>query len=205
MWKIWCAALLFFSSLHADTRIIAFAGSSHEGSVNQKLVLEAARIAGDMKANVFVLDLKDYPLPIYNADLEAKEGVPQNAQKLADLMAGSQIALIASPEYNGSITPLIKNTLDWISRIKIKGASPFKGKTFVIMSATPGKGGGKKGLQHLRDILTSLGGQVLPQQLSVSNAYSAFDSEGHLIDPQTQKELQELVQKALSSPRQTRK
>lgn len=186
-------------SLYADVKVLAFAGSSREGSVNKKLVSEAANLARQMGAQVTLIDLKDYPMPFFNEDLEAKEAMPEKAKQFKQLVRQNSVIMIAAPEYNSSLTALLKNTLDWVSRKEDGGGDreAFKGKKFVIMSASPGGRGGARGLVHLRSILEAVGGTVIPQQVVVPDAYNAFDEQGHLKSPQLQTELKQLVEAAL--------
>ena len=192
-------SLTCLATLSAETKVLAFAGSTRADSVNKKLIQEAAEIATKKGANVTVINLGDYPLPFYDGDLETKEGMPVNAKKLRHLMQESQVILIASPEHNSSIPALLKNALDWASRSEKGGSSreAYKGKKFVLLSASPGKSGGQRGLVHLRSIIEDVGGEVLSEQISVPNAYTAFDTQGHLVDPQATQLLQNLIQKAL--------
>lgn len=189
----------FITSLSADVNVLAFAGSTREDSVNKKLVAEAASLAEQMGANVTVIDLRDYPMPLYDGDLDENEGIPENAKLLRQLMIQSQTILISSPDYNGSVSGVLKNTIDWATRSEKSGASreAFKGKKFALMSASPSVSGGAKGLTHLKDIIQNIGGTVIPQQVTVPKAYDAFDEQGRLKDQQLRMELQELVQEAL--------
>lgn len=195
---ILCVA--FSATLTAETKVLAFAGSTREGSVNKKLVAEAAGIARQMGANVTVIDLKDYPIPFYDGDKETQEGMPEKAKQLRQLMIQSNLILIASPEYNGSVSGLLKNVIDWTSRSEAAGSSrdAYKGKKFVIMSASPGSTGGARGLEHLKMIIENIGGTVVAKQVTIPNAYSAFDSQGHLKDPKVKKELQDMIQMAIT-------
>lgn len=195
--------LLFFvttGTLKSEVKVLAFAGSTRELSVNKKLVKEAASIACQMKAQGLFIDLKNFSLPLYDADLEAKDGMPENVKKFRNLMIQSDVILIASPDYNGSIPAVLKNALDWASRSESGGSSrdAFKGKRFVIMSASPGRSGGVKGLSHLRAIIENIGGTVIPEQISVPDANNAFDSNGHLKNEQLRNDLARAIQKALS-------
>lgn len=189
------------SDLSAETKILAFAGSLRNDSVNKKLIREAVQMAKEMGANITLIDLKDYPMPLYDGDIEQKEGMPEKAKELRRLMVQSQIILIASPEYNASVPGVLKNVIDWASRNEEKGPSreAFKGKKFVMMSASPGNLGGTRALAHLRQIIDNLGGAAtaIPQQFSISDAYNAFDAEGHLKNPEQKKELRLLVQTAI--------
>ncbi|ETX06468.1 NADPH-dependent FMN reductase [Candidatus Entotheonella palauensis] len=174
--------------------IIAFAGSAREGSFNKKLIRVAAAGAEAAGADVEVLDLRDFPLPLYDGDSEAQEGVPANAEILRKKMAACDGLLISAPEYNSSITPLLKNTIDWVTRLP--GGKPsleaFQGKLVVIMSASPGGFGGMRGLVHLRAILGNVGAIVLPQTRSVRDAFKAFDESGRLVDDKEQESIEKL-------------
>lgn len=171
-------------------KILAFAGSTREASYNKLLVKIAAEGARAAGAEVTYLDLRDLPMPLFDEDLEAKEGIPENARKLKELMMAHQGLLIASPEYNGSITAVLKNAIDWASR-PLPGEPPlalscFRDKVAALMSASPGGLGGLRGLNHVRSILTGVGVLVLPDQRSISKAYEAFDADGRLKEPQQQ-------------------
>jgi chromate reductase len=202
MWR-WMMTLCvaFSATLGAETTVLAFAGSTREASVNKKLVAEAASLARQMKANATVIDLRDYPIPLYDADFEAKEGMPANAKQLRQLMIQSQVILIACPEYNGSLPAVLKNAIDWFSRSEAGGSSrdAFKGKKFAIMSASPGSSGGARALVHLRAIIESIGGTVIPQQIVVPDAYNAFDEQGCLKNKNLKQAMQQLVQAAINS------
>ncbi len=135
-----------------------------------------------------VIDLKDYSLPLFDQDLEAAEGIPDNSLKLKKLFKDHSGFLIASPEYNSSITPLLKNTIDWVSR-QVGDEKPlecFAGKTAAILSASPGGLGGLRGLAHLRSILGNIQVLVIPEQTAVSQAFQAFDEKGNLTDSKVQ-------------------
>lgn len=200
MWKWICMlSIVITSVLGAEpTKVLAFAGSTREGSVNKKLVTDAADVARKMGATVTVIDLKNYALPFFDEDLEAKEGIPAKAKEIRQMMNESQVIMIASPEYNGSLSAVLKNVIDWASRDEEgKSTTAFRGKKFVIMSSSPGGGGGVRGLVHLRAILGNLGGNVVAEQLTVPNGFDAFDDQGQLKDPATQQKLEHLVQSAL--------
>lgn len=201
MWKwilILCAVCSM--SLNAEIKVLAIAGSLRVGSFNKKLVQEGARIAKQKHADVTVVDLKDYPMALYDEDVEKSDGMPSKAKELRQLMVQSDVILIASPEYNGSLSAVLKNAIDWASRSETGGSSrdAFKGKQFVIMSASPGSGGGARGLAHLRTIIENIGGTVIPQQIVVANAYDAFDRDGRLKDPKTKAELDQAISEAFS-------
>lgn len=197
MWKwIIILCLACSATLSAEVKVLAFSGSTRKDSFNKKLLGEAVNIAREMGDKVKVIDLKDYSMPFYDGDLEEKQGMPSKAKQLRQLMIQSQVILIASPEYNGSLPALLKNAIDWASRSEEGGSSrdAFKGKKFAIMSASPGPTGGARGLAHLRAIIEDVGGTVIPQQVVVPDAYNAFDEQGHLKDPKLRRELQQLIQ-----------
>ncbi len=175
-------------------RILAFAGSTRKESFNVRLIHIAAEGARSAGADVTVLDLNDYPLPLFDQDLEQEQGMPENAAKVKQLFLDHDGLLIASPEYNSSITPLLKNTIDWVSR-PAEGESPlaaYRGKVAALMAASPGGLGGLRGLVHVRSILSSIGVIVLPDQIAVSRAFEAFDDEGQLKDNKQQVRVQGL-------------
>ncbi|MEZ6068597.1 MAG: NAD(P)H-dependent oxidoreductase [Planctomycetaceae bacterium] len=177
-------------------RILAFAGSARRESFNKRLVTVAAEIARERGAEVTLIDLNDFPMPLYHGDLEAADGVPAPAQRLYDLMKSHDGLLLACPEYNGSITPLLKNTLDWVSRRR-EGDPPlaaYTGKVAGLLAASPGQGGGLRGLVHVRAILGNLGVLVLPGQVAVPAAADAFNDSGDLRDPGVQKRVMGVVE-----------
>jgi len=197
MWRWIALSLLVVTGpLAAETKILAFAGSTRIESYNKKLVHEAAAIAREMGAKVTYIDLRDYPIPFYDGDLEAEDGMPANASYIRQLMIESDGIIIASPEYNGSLSGVLKNVIDWASRKEdaTYSNSAFKAKTFAIMSTSPGGGGGARGLKHLRNILENLGGNVVSLEVSVPKAHEVFDSKGNLNDTAMKQELQDEVQ-----------
>ncbi len=169
-------------------KILAFAGSARADSLNKKLVRVAAQAARDAGGEVTLIDLDDYPLPLYHGDLEAREGVPAKALELKALFRAHQGLLIASPENNASVPALLKNTLDWISREHggESGLVPYRGKVAAIMGASPGALGTLRGLVHLRQILLALNVLVLSEQFGLPRAHEAFADDGALKDPRQQ-------------------
>lgn len=164
-------------------KILAFAGSTRKDSFNKLLVRQAAKGAEDAGAEVTVIDLKDFPMPLYDGDDEAANGIPAKAKELKKLMQESDGFLIASPEYNGGYTGVLKNAFDWASRKEQKGeVSPFSGKTAVLLSTGPGKLGGLRGLMQLRGVMDDLKVAVLPPMHAVGGATTAFEN-GVLKDP----------------------
>src|SRR3954454_10984803 len=169
-------------------RILAFAGSLRGESFNKKLVPIAAKAVRDAGAEVTLIDLKDFPLPLFDQDLEAGQGMPENGSKLKQLFIDHDALLVASPEYNSSVTAPLKNVIDWVSR-PAPGEPPlvaFRGKVATLMSASPGALGGLRGLVHLRSILGNMGLIVLPDQITVARAHEAFQPDGSLADPRQQ-------------------
>ncbi len=170
------------------SRLLAFAGSLRRESYNKRLVriaVEGARAAG---ADVTLIDLKDYPLPIYDGDLEQAHGIPENGRKLKQLFLEHQGLLISAPEYNSSITAVLKNTIDWVSRPAPGEPSlaAFLGKVAALLSASPGALGGLRGLVHVRAILGNIRVLVLPEQVAVVKAHEAFQDDGSLKDAKLQ-------------------
>lgn len=174
--------------MHDQPRVLAFAGSARKHSLNKKLVAIAAAGARRAGAEVTLLDLREYPLPLYDGDLEAGEGVPENVLKLRQLMLEHQGFLISSPEYNSSITPLLKNLIDWTSRPAggQDGLAPYRSKVVGLMSASPGGFGGIRALPHLRLILGSIGCIVLPDQIAVPKAHEAIGPSGEMVNAMQQ-------------------
>jgi len=169
-------------------RILAFAGSIRRESFNKKLVALAAQGAREAGAEVTLIDLKDFPLPLFDQDLEAEQGMPENGKKLKKLFIDHDGLLIASPEYNSSVPAVLKNAIDWVSRPAPGEPSlvAFRGKVATLMSASPGALGGLRGLVHVRSILGNIGVIVLPDQIAVAQAHEAFNPDGTLKDPKRQ-------------------
>jgi chromate reductase len=168
------------------TRILAFAGSARRDSFNKRLLALAVAGARNVGAEVTLLDLRDLPLPLYDGDLEAEQGLPANARQLKTLMKEHQGLLLACPEYNSSITPLLKNALDWASRPESKDEASliaYRGKVAGLVAASPGALGGLRGLRHVREILSNISVLVIPQQFALIKAHEAFDAAGACKDP----------------------
>lgn len=165
-------------------KILAFAGSTRTDSFNKKLVKIAVTGAIEGGADVTVIDLRDFAMPLYDGDLEQQQGLPSNAKKLKDLMLSHQGLLISAPEYNSSISGVLKNTIDWVSRPSAGEGSLacFKGKVAGIMSASPGGLGGLRGLVHVRAILENISVLVIPDQIAVGKAHEVFNADGTLKD-----------------------
>jgi len=178
----------------AKPKILAFAGSTRTDSYNKKLVKISSTGATEAGADVTVIDLRDFPMPIYDGDLEQKDGLPSNARKLKDIMLAHQGFLISSPEYNSSISAVFKNTIDWTSR-QSEGEIPlacFKNKVAGIMSASPGMLGGLRGLVHVRSILGNIGVIVMPDQITIAKAHEAFNEDGSLKDKKQEDQVKKI-------------
>jgi NAD(P)H-dependent FMN reductase len=183
----------------SSTRLLFFAGSARAKSHNKRLARLGAAIADANGIAATFADLGDYPMPLYDADLEAAEGPPENARKMKALMKVHTGIFIACPEYNASITPLLKNTLDWVSHVRDEGEAPlevFKTRVFALGSASPGGMGGLRGLTTVRIVLElGLGALVLPDQFAVPKAMDAYDDQGHLKSKDSQEQFKSLIQK----------
>jgi chromate reductase len=147
-----------------------------------RVAAEGARAAG---AEVTILDLRELPMPIYDGDIEAEHGIPENGKRLKSLMKEHDALLISTPEYNTSIPGGLKNTIDWASRPEPgeRELACFEGKVAGLMSASPGAFGGMRSLLTLRSILANIRVLVIPQQLALPKAHEAFGSDGSLLDP----------------------
>ena len=166
-------------------RVLAFSGSTRQESFNNRLVRLAEAGARDAGGAVTHIDLRDYRLPLFDQDEEAANGMPENARALKQLLIDHDGLLVASPEYNSSVTAVLKNTIDWVSRPDDGDAFPlvaFRKKVVALMSASPGGLGGLRGLVHIRSIFTNLGCIVLPDQVAVTKAHEAFTVDGALRD-----------------------
>lgn len=183
----------------SSPRLLFLSGSARQASFNKRLAKLGASIADANGIPATLLDLGDYPMPIYDGDLETAEGPPENAKKLKHVMGLHTGVFIASPEYNSSISPLLKNALDWVSRVREGDEAPnevFKTRVFALGSASPGGMGGLRGLNTVRSVLElGLGALVLPEQFAVPRAADAFDENGHLKNKESQEALKALIQK----------
>lgn len=171
-------------------KILAFAGTTRTESFNKKLIRFAATLS-----EMSVIDLRDYPMPLYDGDLEAKEGIPPNGKKFKDLLKSHAGLLISTGEYNSSITGVLKNAIDWASRAE-KGEKElecFRGKVAGLMSASPGALGGMRALVHVRAILGNIGVLVIPEQFALSRANEAFEADGSLKNPKQRASIERVV------------
>jgi len=170
----------------AAPKILVLPGSTRSRSHNIKLAALAAKELTLIDADVTRISLADYPLPLYEGDLESKAGAPDNAVRLKQMIMAHHGVFIASPEYSASVTPLLKNAIDWVSRVRERGDptyAAFKGRVFAISSASPGRSGGLRSLMALRQILElGCGALVIPEQVAIPSADNAFDEMDNIID-----------------------
>ncbi len=171
-------------------------GSSRKASMNRKLVAAMAHIFTKVNAKVRFIDLNDYDMPIYNGDYEDVNGVPDTAKKLVADLSACDGVFIATPEYNGCIPPLLKNTIDWTTRVEL---GQFTSPVYGIGSATPGALSGIMALRQLHFILNRLGAHVVPTQLGVGHSGKAFDVDGCLADAGTVSRAEKLAGQMLSA------
>lgn len=171
----------------APLKLLVFAGSTRQDSFNRKLAKAAAELARARGAQVTLLELSDYDIPMYNADLETG-GTPPDVIKLKQAMFEHDAWIVSSPEYNGSYTALLKNTIDWVSSpVKADpawhdGLKSFSGKVVGVLSASGGALGGLRSQSHLVPLLFNLQCWVAPKVFALGRAGSAFDAEGRLQD-----------------------
>ncbi|MFK8253643.1 NADPH-dependent FMN reductase [Ancylobacter terrae] len=174
----------------AGPRIVTFAGSIRTGSFSAKLSALAARELPTLGAEAVHLTLADYAMPIYDGDLEAAEGVPEAAKRLHGVLAGAAGVFIVTPEYNAGVPPLLKNAIDWVSRVRDGAGDPYKGPVWAIGATSPGALGGYRASIMLRQTLAlGLSCLVLGEQMVVSGAAKAFTEEGGLAEERAQTQL----------------
>lgn len=171
-------------------RILAFAGSARRESLNRKFLAVAVQAVRDAGGEVTLLDLNDYALPLYHGDLEDAAGLPANAAKLIEVIARHDALLVASPEYNAMLTPLLKNTIDWCTRGE---TNPFGGKVAAVISASPGASGAIRSLQMAQALLLKLGCHLVPGQTMLGQADKAFDATGRLTDARAERSVKALA------------
>ena len=187
-------------------KVLVFAGSIRTGSFNARLAAIAAKEIARAEAEVTRISLLDFPLPLYDGDLEARSGPPENAVKLKRMFCAHQGVFIASPEYNASLTPLLKNTIDWISRVREKQEPPlsaYRNRVFALGAASNGTLGGMRSLMALRQSLElGCGALVIPEQIAVREASHAFDENDELKDERSAALLRTLARRLVEVARQ---
>ena len=179
----------------AKVKILALAGAFRKDSFNKKLLRIAAKGAKQAGAQVTEIDLKDFPMPPYDGDIEEDQGLPENAERLKGLMRDHHALLISTPEYNSSIPGAFKNVIDWVSRPSTDTEPPsaaFKGKMALVMSASPGAYGGIQSLGQVRQVLNNIGVIMLPDRIAIPKAAEAFSADGRLLDPKQEKTVEGL-------------
>ena len=186
-------------------KILVIPGSLRTGSHNARLAALAAKELVLADAEVTQISLQDYPLPLFDADTMAADGLPPRALQLQRMMAAHQGVFVTSPEYTASVTPLLKNTIDWVSRARVRGEAnytAFKDRVFAIGAASSGAGGGMRSLMALRHILElGCGALVIPEQVSVANAADAFDDMDNLKDERAAAALKALARRMVEVTR----
>jgi NAD(P)H-dependent FMN reductase len=186
-------------------KILVIPGSLRTGSHNARLAALAAKELVLADAEVTQISLQDYPLPLFDADTMAADGLPPRALQLQRMMAAHQGVFVTSPEYTASVTPLLKNTIDWVSRARVRGEAnytAFKDRVFAIGAASSGAGGGMRSLMALRHILeVGCGALVIPEQISVANAADAFDDMDNLKDERAAAALKALARRMVEVTR----
>ena len=186
-------------------KILVFAGSIRTGSMNAQLAARAAKEFAVMGADTTRISLQDFPMPIYDGDLESRSGPPGAAISLKRMMMQHQGIFIASPEYNASITPLLKNTLDWVSRVRDGKEAPlaaYRDRAFALGGASNGGYGAMRSLMALRQVLEQgCGALVIPDQIAVARAGDAFDEMDNFKDESNTKRLKAVVQSLIEFAR----
>ncbi len=163
-------------------KLIVFAGSLRTDSCNKKFAREALRLAKETGAEAEFIDLKDYPMPVYDGDIESTTGIPDATKALGKKIIAADAMIISTPEYNGSIPGVLKNIIDWLSREK---PVSIEGKHLLLLAASPGKLGGVRSLWHTRQPFEVCGVHVYPGMMGLPDAYNAFDEQGKLKDEKT--------------------
>jgi chromate reductase len=186
-------------------KILVLSGSLRTASYNTRLAALAAKELALAEADVTRISLGDYPLPIYDADLEANAGMPDQALKLKQMFGAHQGVFIATPEYNASVTPLLKNAIDWVSRVREKNEpalAAYKNRAFALGAASPGPYGGMRSLMAMRQVLElGCGAIVIPEQLSVASAADAFDEMDEFKDKRYANQLKNVVRRLIEVAR----
>ena len=184
-------------------KILVFAGSIRTGSLNARLAARAVKELLQAGCEVTWISLADFSLPLYDGDLDAKSGPPDNALKLKRLMMAHQGVFIATPEHNASVPPLLKNTLDWISRVRERNEPPlaaFHNRAFALGAATDRSSGGLYALLALRQVLEiGCGAMVIPEQIAIARANEVFDEMDELTDERAKELLQRVVHRLIET------
>ncbi len=178
-------------------RILVIPGATRTDAFSKKLARAASKLVEQAGSVPTLIDLRDYAMPLYDGDLETKEGLPEGTVRLRGVMKQHDALLFATPEYNSSIPAVLKNTIDWLSRpyAAERGVSVFDNKVAALLSSSPGALGGLRGLVHLRQILMNLGVLVITEQFALGSAGSAFSPDGSLVDAKQSATVQKIAQR----------
>lgn len=171
--------------------VLVFAGSLRADSCNKKYAREALRLAKELGADGEFIDLKNYPMPVYDGDLEAAFGLPEGVSRLGQKISAADALIISTPEYNGGIPGMLKNVIDWLSREKPISLS---NKHLLLLAASPGALGGVRSLWHSRQPFEAVGVHVYPGMVGLPNAYNAFNEQGRLTEEKTLKNLRSSIE-----------
>ncbi|MER8477062.1 NADPH-dependent FMN reductase [Mesorhizobium sp. M1163] len=185
-------------------KILVVAGSVRSGAYSARTADVAQKELAMQGAEVTRISLADYPLPILDQDLEKEEGIPENAFKLGRMIAAHDGLLIATPEYNGSIPPLLKNTIDWVSQLRKDGGRTFRplaGKVAGLCSSSNGPFGGIRCINHLRAVLVRCRMEVVTPECSVPEGGNAFDDEGNFRDERLRQSMEHLCRTLIETSR----
>jgi NAD(P)H-dependent FMN reductase len=183
-------------------KLLVFAGSTRQHSFNRRLAQVATGLARDAGAEVTLLELSDFDIPLYNADLEAR-GTPADVLRLKQALSDHPAWIICSPEYNGSYTALLKNTIDWASSpvkgdpVWQDGTRAFRGKVVGMLSASPGALGGLRSQSHLAPLLINLECWLAPKAFALGQAGSAFDDSGALVQEAHRERVRGVIEQVL--------
>lgn len=170
--------------------LLVFGGALRSGSFNRKFANAAQLSAQKFGAGTKFISLKDFNIPVYDGDEETAHGIPEGVQRLGELIKKADGLIISTPEYNGSIPGVLKNMIDWLSRIT---PHPFGHKKLLLLGASPGALGAVRSLWHSRQPFEVLGTIVYPEMFGLPKAHEAFDDDGKLVDPKNQERLDKLV------------
>ena len=181
-------------------KLLFLAGSAREASLSKQVAKAASKLAKSESVQATFIDLFDFPMPIYDGDLEENEGLPENARKLKALFADSDGYMIVTPEYNGFFSPLLKNVIDWLSRPdNLDIGDPYSGKVAAIAAASPGTLGGIRALPTLRTLLSGIGVHVIPKQVSIGFASKAIDNDSLFADERQRAMMSDTIDQLIST------
>lgn len=178
------------------TKVLVIPGSARKDSVNRKLAAVACKLIAEAGGEAELIDPREHVLPLFDQEIEDASGLPETAKLLKRKFLAADGLVFCAPEYNSSITPLMKNLIDWVSRTESDDEPPlaaYQGKVAGLLSASPGGFGGMRGLVHLRSILGNIGVLVLPKQFALAGAFGKFDEAGALTDERAVESIRAVV------------